>query len=268
MASYDIWDRPGEKLYETGVDRGMVYPKGEEPASWNGLVSVSHAPTGGSATPYFIDGINHVNEVLGEQFSGTIQAFTYPDVFSKCDGTYYEDAGVYYEQQSRLEFDLSYRTSVGNDLQATDYGYKIHLIYNALAAPTTRDYGSLGDSIDPTTFSWAIVTTPIRIPPKLPTSKLTIDSTKCDPDQLQSLEDILYGEGGTPPRMPSMSEVITLFNDWDPLELLWNSTTGLSPIKYQGIPDLNGSPVEGLYLIPSESRLIPLEGQDGFYILT
>jgi len=210
------WDAVGERKYETGVDHGVLYiPNGvgvyEDGYAWNGLVSVTESPTGAEANPQYADNIKYLSLVSAEEFGATLEAFTYPDEFGQCDGTAEPEPGVTIGQQSRKTFGLSYRTKVGNDLDA-DAGYKLHLIYGALAAPSEKGYTTINDSPEAITFSWEITTTPVTAGSSFkPTASLVIDSTKVDPADLEALEDLLYGTVGTDAQLPDPATVIALF---------------------------------------------------------
>lgn len=216
MATTVEWDKVGERLYETGVDHGVLYlptPIGEYTTgfAWNGLVSVTESPSGAESTPQYADNIKYLNLTSAEEFGGTIEAFTYPEEFAKCDGTASPSVGLSIGQQNRSTFGLSYRTRVGNDVDGSDHGYKLHLIYGALAAPTEKAYATINDSPEAITFSWEISTTPVALPGFKPTATLTIDSTKVDAADLAALEVLLYGDGTAEPKLPLPAEVVTLF---------------------------------------------------------
>jgi len=218
------WDQVGERDYEAGVDRGVLFLSDasgvyDEGYAWNGLVTVTEAPSGAAANPQYADNIKYLNLLSAEQFGATIDAFTYPDEFASCDGTAELASGVQIGQQSRRTFGLCYRTRVGNDVDGTDHGYKLHLVYGALAAPSQKAYGTINDSPAALTFSWTVTTTPVDVSgtdpvtgkPFKPTASLTIDSTKVDATALAALEDELYGTAGADPRLPLPDEVIALF---------------------------------------------------------
>jgi hypothetical protein len=210
------WDQVGERLYETGVDHGVLYipdPSGDYSlgVSWNGLVTVTESPSGAAANPQYADNIKYLNLIAAEEFGGTIDAFTYPDEFSQCDGTAIPEAGVAVGQQSRKIFGLSFRSRVGNDIDGTDHGYKLHLIYGAQAAPSDRAYGTINDQPAAISFSWTTTTSPVPVASLKPTAVVTVDSTKVDATALSDLEDILYGTSGVEARLPLPDEVIALF---------------------------------------------------------
>jgi hypothetical protein len=212
-----VWDQVGERLYETGVDKGVLYIPDEsgvydEGFAWNGLVTVTETPSGAESTPTYADNIKYLNLVSAEEFGATIEAYTYPDEFGQCDGTVAPAPGVLVGQQSRRTFGLAYRTRVGNDLDGTDHGYKLHLLYGCLAAPSEKAYGTINDSPEAITFSWEVSTTPVSAPdPLKPTSLIVVDSTEVSAAALEDLEDILYGRTGGDPRLPLPTEVIDLF---------------------------------------------------------
>lgn len=210
------WDQVGERLYETGVDHGVLYLPDEagsyeQGVSWNGLTTVTESPTGAEATPQYADNIKYLNLISAEEFGGTIEAFTYPEEFSQCDGTAVPQPGVTIGQQARKVFGLCYRSRVGNDIEGTDHGYKLHMIYGAQAAPSEKAYGTINDSPEAIAFSWEVTTTPVAVTDLKPTALMTVDSTKVDAASLATLEGILYGSGGVDARLPLPDEVIGLF---------------------------------------------------------
>jgi hypothetical protein len=211
------WDQVGEREYETGVDRGVLYlldvdgtyAKG---VAWNGLTTVTESPSGAESNPQYADNIKYLNLVSAEDFGATVEAFTYPDEFGLCDGTAMPAKGVSVGQQGRRTFGLCYRTRLGNDVQGTDFGYKLHLIYGCLAAPSEKAYNTINDSPEAITFSWEVTTTPMDVPGLKPTAQITVDSTKVDPQELETLETALYGLGETDdPHLPPPAEVIGMF---------------------------------------------------------
>lgn len=208
------WATVGEKFYEAGIDRGVLYLDGYEGVPWNGLISVTESPTGGEVTPYYVDGIKYLNVASAEEFEATIEAYTYPDEFAKCDGSIRVANGLYAGQQPKLSFGLSYRSLVGNDVDGVDHAYKIHLVYNAMAAPTERGYNTLSDSISPDNFNWHIVTRPPNFIGYKPTAHFVIDSREVPAGLLTEIENILYGTVGTPPRLLDVDELISLFQSF------------------------------------------------------
>ena len=223
-----VWDKTGERYYETGVKMGVLYPIQEggvynKGVAWNGLTAVTESPSGAEATPLYADDIKYLNLISNEEFGCTIEAYTYPDEFAECDGSAALAAGVMIGQQKRKTFGLSYRTAFGNDIDGTDHGYKLHLVYGCLAAPSEKAYATINDSPEAITFSWEVTTTPVSVKGFKPTSQITIDSTKVKPEKLTALEEILYGKdaasgGGSggeavDPRLPLPDEIATLFSE-------------------------------------------------------
>lgn len=210
-----VWDQTGERRYETGVKQGVLYLVDESGAykngvAWNGLTAVTESPSGAEATPLYADDIKYLNMVSAEELGGTIEAYTYPDKFALCDGSAELLEGVYVGQQARQVFGLCYRTALGNDLKNNDYGYKLHLIYGALAAPSEKAYATINDSPEAITFSWEFSTTPVNVTGLKPTASITIDSTKVQADKLAALEAVLYGSESEEARMPLPDEVATI----------------------------------------------------------
>lgn len=210
------WDDVGEKVYETGVDHGVLYLPDTDGVyntgvAWNGLTTVTESPTGAAPSAQYADNIKYLNLISAEEFGGTIEAFTYPEEFAACDGTELPAPGVAVGQQTRRSFGMSYRTKVGNDVDGMDHGYKLHLLYGALAAPSQKAYATVNDSPAAIAFSWDVSTTPVPVTDYKPTSLIVIDSTVVDPTDLASLEDLLYGAGAIAAALPMPDAVIELF---------------------------------------------------------
>lgn len=211
-----VWDNTGERLYETGVTHGVLYPQNNvglypKGVVWNGLTGVTESPDGAEANDLYADNIKYASIRSAETFKATIEAYTYPEEFAACDGSIAVATGVYIGQQRRQPFGFCYRTEVGNDTSTdSDDGYKIHLIYNATAAPSEKGYETINDSPDAITFSWELDTTPVPVTGHKPTAVITIDSTKTSAAKLSALEDILYGTNATDARLPLPDEVIAL----------------------------------------------------------
>jgi hypothetical protein len=211
-----IWDKAGEKTYETGVKKGVLYvqdtsgayPKG---VAWNGLTAVTESPSGAEATPLYADDTKYLNLMSAEEFGATVEAYTYPDEFAECDGSAEIAVGVMVGQQARKPFGLAYQTTIGNDTEGEAHGYKLHLIYGASAAPSEKAYQTINDSPEAITFSWELSTTPVEVPGKKPTASVTIDSTKADAAKLAALEKILFGDTSSEARLPLPTELITIF---------------------------------------------------------
>lgn len=210
------WDKVGERLYETGIDRGVLYPTDATGAYtngvvWNGLINVSENPTGAEPNPQYADNIKYLNLVSMEELELSIEAFTYPDEFAVCDGSAELTSGVMIGQQSRKSFGLSYRSLIGNDVDGQDLGYKIHLVYGALAGPSEKAYQTINDSPEAITFSWDITTTPVPVEDHKPTASIIIDSTKVDKTKLKTFEDLLYGTDSAEAELPLPAEVLAHF---------------------------------------------------------
>lgn len=194
-----FWDQTGERLYETGVKNGVLYPQGDNGAypkgvAWNGLTAVTESPSGAEANPLYADDIKYLNLLSTEEFGATIEAYTYPEEFEACDGSAEIVEGVTIGQQKRKTFGMAYKTVLGNDTENNNYGYKLHLIYGALAAPSEKAYATISDSPEAITFSWEVTTTPVSVSGFEPTASLTIDSTKVDANKLAALEAVLFGK--------------------------------------------------------------------------
>lgn len=212
-----VWDQTGERLYETGVKNGVLYPQtnGTYPlgVAWNGLTAVTESPSGAEATPLYADDIKYLNLMSNEELGGTIEAYMYPDEFAECDGSVELEDGVYLGQQTRKAFGLCYRTVLGNDTDNNDYGYKLHIVYGALASPSEKAYATINDTPEPITMSWEFTTTPVEVTGHKPTASITIDSTKANKEKLAALEAILYGSEDAEPRLPLPDEIKTLMSD-------------------------------------------------------
>lgn len=210
-----IWDEIGTHYFETGVKKGVLYPFSNgaysDGVAWNGLTAVSESSEGGEITPFYADNIKYLNLISNEEFKATIEAYTYPDEFAQCDGSAEIASGVVVGQQKRKPFGFSYVTNLGNDTDGVDMGYKIHLIYGAMASPTEKSYATINDSPEAMTFSWEISTTPVNVPGFKPTASITIDSTKAVASELAALETILYGSANASPRLPLPEELISIF---------------------------------------------------------
>lgn len=211
-----VWDQTGDRYYETGVDHGVLYLPDENGVysngvAWNGLTTVTESPSGAEATPLYADNIKYLNLISAEEFGGTIEAYTYPEEFSLCDGQAIPKDGLRVGQQPRKSFGLSYRTVLGNDVNGNEEGYKLHLVYGCMAAPSEKAYASINDSPEAITFSWEFTTTPVPVTGFKPTSLLTVESPVVDPADLSALEDVLYGAAATEPSLPLPDAVIAMF---------------------------------------------------------
>lgn len=210
-----VWNEAGKRLYETGVDRGVLYVSDgiggyQKGVVWNGLVSVNESPSGAEATPLYAGNVKYVELMSNEEFGASIEAYTYPEEFEQCDGSAELADGITIGQQPRKSFGLCYRTKIGNDTAGDEHGYKIHLIYGAKAAPTEKSYTTINDSPEAITFSWEITTTPIEVAGHKPTATLTIDSTKVTPTALTAIETKLYGDTTGEATLPTPAEILAL----------------------------------------------------------
>lgn len=275
------WDKAGQRLYETGVDRGVLYIPDNNGVysagyAWNGLTAVSESPSGAEANPQYADNIKYLNLVSAEEFGATIEAFTYPDEFSQCDGTAIID-GVQLSQQVRKQFGFSFRTLLGNDVLGTDYGYKVHLVYSCDAAPSEKSRSTVNDSPEAATFSWEITTNPVAVngtnpntgKPFRATAHITIDSTKVTPAKLKELEDALYGTQGGTPRLPTPNQVLSMFSgatvEVTPTAPTYNSTTKTITVPVvTGVSYwINGEVVTGPVVI-TEDTIVKASPNDGY----
>lgn len=211
-----IFDNTGEKIYETGVDHCVLYVRDgnayQTGVAWNGITAINESPSGAEATPIYADNIKYLNIVSGEDFGATIEAYTYPDEFTECDGSAEIIEGVKIGQQTRKPFALCYRTLIGNDVAGTGHGYKLHFIYNAQAAVSAKNYKTINESPEAMSFSWEISTTPEVVEGFKPTATVTVDSTKVDAQKLKALEDKIYGTEDSEPTMPTISEIVSLLS--------------------------------------------------------
>jgi hypothetical protein len=267
------WDQVGERTYETGVDHGVlfipnvggVYDTG---FAWNGLTAVTEKPTGADANPQYADNLKYLNLIAAEEYGGTVEAFTYPEEFAQCDGTAAPTPGVTVGQQSRKTFGLTYRTQLGNDVDGTDFGYKLHLIYGAIASPTEKKYATVNDKPEAMAFSWDITTTPVSVPGYKQTSVMTIDSTTVDANGLAALENALYGSVGVEPLLPTPAEVIAFFSgtvvETVPVAPTFTSLTNtiVIPTVTGLVYKINGAGVSGSVVITEDTVVtaVPIAG--------
>lgn len=206
------WDDAGKRLYETGVKQGVLYPQDDNGAypkgvAWNGLTAVTESPEGAEPTPLYADDIKYLNLLSTEEFKATVEAYTYPDEFAECDGSGSLVEGVTIGQQDRKTFGLSYRTSLGNDVKGNEYGYKLHIVYGCLAAPSEKAYATVNDSPEAITFSWEVSTTPVNVTGFKPTASLVLDSVKLGAAKIKAIEDVLYGSSAAEARLPLPDEI-------------------------------------------------------------
>ena len=255
------WDQLGQRFFETGVDKGVLYLPNvngvyTNGVAWNGLTSITESPSGAEPTPMYADNLKYLNMYSVEEFSATVEAYTFPSEFAQFDGMATPTTGVTVGQQTRGKFGLSYRTRLGNDINGDELGYKLHLIYGCQASPSERAYNTVNDSPEAITFSWSIATTPVSVGSLKPTSILTIDSTKVNATALGTLENFLYGTAGTDPSLPLPDAVIALFSgattSVTPTQPAYNSTT-----KVITVPSITGvTYYNGLTAVPAGAYTI------------
>lgn len=257
------WDLAGQRRFETGVDHAVLYKPNAQGVynngwAWNGIVSCTESPSGAEASAQYADNIKYLNMVSAEEFGATLEAFTYPDEFAECDGYAVPVSGITLGQQPRKSFGLSYRTKIGNDLDQ-NAGYKLHLIYGALAAPSEKGYTTVNDSPEAITFSWELSTTPVNVPGYSATASVTVDSTEVDATALAALETILYGTDGVDPRLPSPEEVVALFEGTvtvaTPTEPTYDSGTKTItiPVVTGVVYKISGNEVSGSIVIDKDT---------------
>lgn len=255
------WDEVGQRYYETGVDHAVLYPHDgvEKGVPWNGLVDVTEKAAGGTHNPYYFDNFKYLDLVSAEEFSATLQAFTYPDEFEACDGSMAIAAGVMIGQQARRPFHLSYRTKVGNDLDGIDHAYKIHLIYNCLVSPSQKTFHTQNESPSPNLFSWDISTTQSEVFGALQTSHVVVDSRKVKPAGLAQLEASLYGTEDSDPTFPSLAEVLQI------IEFIFvvDNGDGTYTVSGQGVTQPNG-----FTEFNAEHETSVIDNGDGTFVLT
>lgn len=217
------WNTAGTRLYEAGVDRGVLYVAGGPGVPWVGLTSIEEAPVGGEPRGYYLDGVKYLNLASSEEFQASISAYTYPNEFGECDGTTTARPGLFVSQQRRKSFGLSYRTKIGNDVAELQHGYKIHLIYDALATPTQKSYSTQSETGDVSNFTWNLTTRPPATPGYKRSSHIVIDSRTTNPLTLVSIEDILYGSSEGISRLPTFEELVELYDSVSELVVSDNS---------------------------------------------
>lgn len=209
-----VWDKTGERFYETGVKNGVLYVHDgtnyTAGVAWNGLTAVTESPSGAESTPLYADDIKYLNLMSAEEFGATIEAYTYPDEFAECDGSAEIATGIHIGQQNRKTFAMCYKTTVGNDVAGNNLGYKLHIIYGAVASPSEKAYSTINDSPEAITFSWEVKTTPVNVTGHKPTASVTIDSTKVDAGKLKALEDKLFGTEQDEPTILLPDEIVAL----------------------------------------------------------
>lgn len=246
-----VWGSAGDRVFQAGIDRGVLFLPNEKAVPWNGIVSVSESPDGGTTQSYYMDGVKYLQYSSPEEYSATLEAYTYPPEFEYLDGTALMDSGLQITNQRRQEFSLCYRTGVGNDTQGMGHGYKIHFVYNILAAPTNRAFSTLDNSLDASRFSWKLSTRPIRVPGYLPSSHFVIDTRLVSPDVLERLERYIYGTDASDPRIVLPWELSDILGSNVTIQMMVRLPSG--EYAMQGVPALKlvNHPV----LLPGEEVL-------------
>jgi hypothetical protein len=222
------WSEPGSRLFEAGVDRGVLYVGDNAGVPWVGLISVQDNVSGGVAKPLYVDGVNVSNHSGPERFEASIEAFTYPSEFEQCDGTMPHQNGLQVKRQIRQPFNLVYRTRIGNDIEGVDHAYKIHILYNLRAEPSQRGYGTIADEVEPMTFTWDVTARPEVIPGFRPTPYFEIDSRKIPNELLETIENILYGDETQDASLPTAGELLFMFDSYD--DLVYDAGSPLTPV--------------------------------------
>jgi len=274
-----VWDEIGKRFYETGVDHGVLYLPNAQGAytngvAWNGLTSVSETPSGAEPNAQYADNIKYLNLFSAEEFGATIEAFTYPDEFAQFDGLATPTPGVVVGQQPRKSFGLSYRSKIGNDVDGDSYGYKLHLVYGCSASPSEKAYNTINDSPEAIAFSWAITTTPVAVPGFMPTSIITVDSTKVSDATLMALEQILYGDAAVDPAMPLPGTVITMFAGGitivTPIQPSYNDATDTITIPtVTGVTYyINGDVVPAGPIVITQDTVVTARANSGYVFAT
>lgn len=268
------WHSAGDNVYETGVDRGVLYVGGLPGVPWNGLVSVEHGSSGAAVTPHYFNGVRFYNELANEEFYATITAFTYPDEFALCDGSSYDSYGIGFTEQDRQPFGLVYRTGVGDDLRGIASAYKLHVVYNATAIPSAGSaYESMGSDINLTNFAWNISTIPESFETFKPTAHLVLDSRKISPSAMEALEDGFYGTSSEDGRLLTLGEIVsTIVDKSGRLRIIPNTTSGIGVLipmtgsEFGQQADLTGKTDKGIYTLTTDTRLSET-GNLGLYTL-
>jgi hypothetical protein len=264
------WNNAGDRFFEAGVDRGVFYKSNGYGVEWNGLKTITETLSGGEPTPYYVDGIKYLNVAAPEEFGGSLEAFMYPEEFAEYDGTAELYDGFSINLQPRKEFGLSYRTLIGNDVESENYGYKLHIIYNLLASPTSKVNNTLGSDVSPMDFSWSFTTRPVPVQINntvARTAHVILDSTKVGIGMMRAVEEYLYGSNTRSSKLIDLDTLISWFIlGGEPLEIVANTTTGIYTLKQDGLSDLITTDVEGVYAIPSSTRLVS-STPSGFYTL-
>lgn len=250
------WNAPGERIFHAGLDRGVLFVEDQPGVAWNGLVSVSEQPAEGTTTPRYIDGRKYLNVSSIEEYVANINAYTYPDIFEECDGVYFDEYGVGYGQQERKPFSIAYRSLVGNDLQSVDHAYRLHIVFDLTAEPSTVDRTTLSDTVSPGLFSWRVTALPVEplYPGLEPVSHIIFDSRRVAREIMEKLEEWLYGTAVNDSRLPRLEDFKELFIAYG-LRIIPDSVTGIAELVSSDLPDVSGNTANGIYTRYPTSRL-------------
>lgn len=261
------WNAPGERIFFAGLDRGVLFVEDNPGVPWNGLVSLSEAPSEGIVTPRYIDGRKYLNEASLEEYAANLSAYTYPDLFEGCDGVYFDTFGVGYGQQQRKPFSIAYRSLVGNDLASIDHAYRLHIVFDLTAEPSTINHATISATTDPGIFSWNVSSLPVApIYPGLePVSHIIFDSRRVSPEIMLKLEEWLYGTETTEPRLPRPEDFAELFVVYG-LRIQPDEITGIANLISSDMPDLSGSTRNGIFTRYPSTRLVETS-QPGVFTL-
>lgn len=261
-----LWDQVGDRFYEAGIDRGVLYLADGSGVAWSGLTSVEEDFGGDTTSSTFFDGVKTRDTPSIGNYTATLSAITYPDEFLEYEGTGSLGNGLFVDDQPAKMFGLSYRTLIGNDIDGNDYGYKIHILYNLTATPESISNDTKSDSPNPNIFSWRLSSVPKEAPGYRPTAHVILDTRQLPSDMVQGLENILYGASGGDARLPTIAEFLDLVTVWDPRIIVPQSVTGLADLE-PGMGDLTPGLIPGFYVALAETRLVETE-TPGIYQLT
>lgn len=267
------WDTPGDRYFEIGVDRVVLHTNTHPPVPWNGVTNIEQRPIVEVPTPNYYDGVKFFNSFGSASYEASLEAYTYPDEFAECEGNAYDTVGIMYDGQPRSDFSLVYRTTIGNDEDNTSHGYKIHIIYQAVATPNESSYSTFSEDISPSMFSWTISTLPIEVAGRRPTAHITLDTRKISPPAIDAIENLLYGTSTTPPVLPTPEELATVIRTQaGRVRIISNTTGGVSTLyrltsnEFDQQADLHGVITRGIYQRSDDSRLLET-AVPGIYIL-
>lgn len=261
------WNASGDRIFHTGLDRGVLFVEDAPGVPWNGLVGLSEQPSEGTVTPRYIDGRKYLNTASIEEYAADIRAYTYPDIFEGCDGVYFDEYGVGYGQQERKPFSVAYRSLVGNDLQSIDFAYRLHVVYDLTAEPSSVEHATISSTVDPGIFSWRVTSLPVEplYPGLEPVSHIIFDSRRVSKEIMEKLEEWLYGTAVSEPRLPRFEDFKELFVAYG-MRIEPNTELGIANLVSSDVPDLTGNTNNGIYGRYPTSRLVE-SSQPGIFTL-